>query len=146
MIQATDILLLLVGGKIATNYLLYWVPVTFRSEVQNAIKPLHHCILRKKRYVYVQWNCLVSVCKLRGGIEVLPYRIGGTCMKNPVFLRGGGVMGKKEDLLICHPSPPPPINNERSLNANWVLHDHSVDVTFIKTKLQKTHGINQGFW
>ena len=24
MIQATDILLLLVGGKITTNYLLYW--------------------------------------------------------------------------------------------------------------------------
>ena len=37
-------------------------------------------------------------------------------MKNPVFLRG--VMGKKEDLLISHASPPPPINNERSLNAN----------------------------
>ena len=55
-------------------------------------------------------------------------------------------MGKKEDLLISHPSPPPPINNERSLKANWILHDHSVEVKSIKTKLQKTNSINQGFW
>ena len=85
--------------KVAINRLIYWVernrggkflvflkqtrywtpwqwralkPVTFGFEVQYAIKPLHHCVLRKKRYAYVQYNCLecLLVVGEGGGAEM----------------------------------------------------------------------------